>query len=522
MFRRIMRVVLSKTFAFAILALLQIAFLVVLLYLFAGLGIVAYGIISVITVVVLIAFFEQDDVNPAYKLAWVMLILLLPLGGVLFYLLWGHRRVPRRQQRHFEQIEQNAKGVMRQHKGVFAALKHANKHMYHTARYLLRYANAPLYTDTDITYYPIGEDFFPPYIEALQNAKKFIFLEYFIYQEGYMWNTVLGILREKAAEGLDVRVVFDGFGSLFTLPPGYEKKLREMGIKCYAFSPLRPTLHVSDYAMLNHRDHRKITAIDGDIAFSGGLNMADEYINVASRFGEWKDTAFMLRGQAAFSLTVTFLKAWDFVAGTKSDYETYRPAPPTLPAPPPSKRVRDGLVQPYDDTPLDGENVSENVYLRLITCAERYVYICTPYLALDHEMITALTLAAKSGIDVRILTPGIPDKPTVFVLTQSYYATLLRAGVRIYEYTPGFNHAKMYVSDDRIAVIGSANMDYRSLYLHFENGAVFYGGHTVQNVKTDMMQSFARATEISLDDTRHLPWHKRIIRIIVRFLAPML
>lgn len=521
MFKRAMRVILSKTFVFALLALLQTVLVFVVLYLFTYIGAVAYIALTIITMVVLVAIFEQDDVNPAYKLTWIVVIVILPLAGVAFYLMWGHRHVPRRQQQRFDEIEQCAKGVMRQHKDVFSALKHSDKRMYLTARYLLRHADAPLYTDTQVEYYPIGEDFFPPFIEALQSAKKFIFLEYFIYEEGYMWNTVLGILRQKAAEGVDVRVIYDGFGSLFTLPSGYDKTLRSCGIQCYAFSPLRPTLHVTDYAMLNHRDHRKIASIDGEIAFSGGLNMADEYINVIERYGEWKDTAFMLRGQAAFSLTVSFLKTWDFVAGVQTDYDIYRPAPPDA-LPSPAEMIRRGLVQPYDDTPLDGENVAENVYLRLINGAERYVYISTPYLALDNEMITALSLAAKSGVDVRILTPGIPDKPTIFILTQSYYAALLRAGVRIYEYTPGFNHAKMYVCDDRTAVVGSANMDYRSLYLHFENCAIFYGGPTVAKAKADMLESFGRAHEVSLDETRLVPLGKRLMRIVVRFFAPML
>lgn len=520
MFKKIMRVVLSKTFAFALLALLQIGFFVALVMLFANTGALAYTLITIITVLVLVAILEQDDLNPAYKLMWTLIVVIMPVTGTLFYLLWGHRHVPARQQRQFDEIEKRAQLAMQQQKHILPALKTSDQRLFHTAQYLLHYSGSPVYTNTAVSYYPIGEIFFPPFIKALEAAKRFIFMEYFIYEEGYMWNTVLDILCRKVAEGVDVRVIYDGFGSLFTLPANYDKTLRAKGIQCYAFSPLALTAHVSDYAMLNHRDHRKITAIDGAIAFSGGLNIADEYINVHQRFGEWKDTAFKLEGDAAFSLTVTFLKAWDFVAKTQTDYEAYRP--PAQPLPHPNTMLENGLVQPYSDTPLDGENISENAYLKVITGARDYVYISTPYLILDNEMMTALTLAAKSGIDVRLLTPAIPDKPTVFILTQSYYPTLLRAGVRIYEFTPGFNHAKMYVSDDKVAIVGSANMDYRSLYLHFENCTCFYGGEIVNEAKNDMLNSFARAREISLEDTRHISLWRRLVRIVARFLAPML
>lgn len=521
MLKKMMRLVLSRTFAFALLALVQVGIFVVLVFMFANTGALAYTILTIVTVLVLVAILEKDDLNPAYKLMWTLIIVLMPLSGTLFYLLWGHRHVPRRLQRRFDEIEQRAKHILHQDKAPLAALAKKDRQMFHSARYLLKYANSPVYAGCQVEYYRIGEVFFPRFLQEIRKAKKFIFLEYFIMEEGYMWDTTLAILRQKVAEGVDVRLIYDGFGSLFTLPAGYEKKMREYGIQCYVFGPLTFTPHVSDYAMLNHRDHRKITAIDGNIAFSGGLNFADEYINKKLRFGVWKDTAFMLCGEAAFSLTVTFLKAWDYVSGQKTDFMAYKP---TLPPPLLSEQqmLEKGLVQPYYDTPLDGENVSENAYLKIIAGAQEYVYISTPYLVLDNEMITSLTLAAKSGVDVRILTPGIPDKPTVFVLTQSYYPALLRAGVRIYEYTPGFNHAKMYVSDDKTAIIGSANMDYRSLYLHFENCVSFYGGPIVQQAKQDMLESFACGTEITLEDTRRISLPKRLVQVVARFFAPML
>ena len=310
-----------------------------------------------------------------------------------------------------------------------------------------------------------------------------------------------------------MRILYDSFGSLFTLPTDYDEKLRSEGIACYAVNPIHFSLHISDYKMLNHRDHRKITVVDGEIGFTGGLNFADEYINRKDRFGVWKDTGFCLRGPGVYPLTVTFLKMWDFVTECESDYPSYAPR---------GEYTANGLVQPYCDSPLDGENVSENAYLNILQRAERYVDIVTPYLIVDNEMLSALRLAAKSGVSVRIMTPGVPDKWYVYYVTQSVYPSLLRAGVRIFEYTPGFVHAKMYVSDDKIAVVGSANMDYRSLYLHFENCCTFYGDHMVSDVKKDVDETFLQCREITLADTAQVPLYKRLCQLFLRFFAPMM
>ena len=275
-----------------------------------------------------------------------------------------------------------------------------------------------------------------------------------------MWNSILEVLKQKAGEGVDVRVMYDGFGTLITLPSGYEHTLRSFGIKVGVFNPIRFSLHIGDYLMLNHRDHRKITVIDSNIGYGGGLNLADEYINKKVRFGVWKDTAFRIEGDAVYGLSSTFIRAWHMVTGECLNYENYRPT---------VRKPTDGIVQPYFDTPLDKLNICESAYLGVINNAKKYVYITTPYLVIDNLMITSLCLASHSGIDVKSMVPGIPDKWYVYYITQSYYRVLLEAGVEIYEYTPGFLHAKMYVSDDIQAIVGSANMDFRSMYLHFEN-----------------------------------------------------
>ncbi|MEG0110561.1 MAG: phospholipase D-like domain-containing protein, partial [Oscillospiraceae bacterium] len=281
-------------------------------------------------------------------------------------------------------------------------------------------------------------------------------MEFFFIEDGIMWDKTLELLTSKAAQGVDVRIIYDSFGCIVTLPDRYEDKLRKLGIKCEIFNPLRFSVRPSDYSMLNHRDHRKITVIDGEVGFTGGVNFADEYINATNPYGKWKDTALMLKGPGVYSLTVTFLKMWDFITKSQTKYTQYIPT---------TSFEADGYVQPYCDSPIDNETVSEYTYLNVLQRAQDYVYIATPYLVIDNEMLTALCLAAKSGIDVRLITPGVPDKWYVYYVTQSYYPALIKAGVRIFEYQPGFIHAKMYVSDDKVAIVGSANMDYRSLYL---------------------------------------------------------
>ncbi len=518
MLKKILRVVLSKTFLFALLLLLQIGLLGWLVYMFASAGFAAYAILMGISVLVVMGVLSSDETNPAYKLLWLIVVVVLPVFGALFYLLWGHHQVPSRIRWHMTDIDMRANVSLRQDIATLEHLEKEDPHLAKSAGYLFNHAFSPVYPCESAEYFPLGEDFFPRFLETVKNAKRFIFMQYYIMEPGEMLDQTVELLAQKAAEGVDVRIIWDGFGSLFTMPNSYAKMMRAKGIKCHVYSPLKFTIHMSHYAMLNHRDHRKIAAIDGNVAFTGGLNFADEYINVKERFGVWKDTALMVKGEAAYSMTTIFLRTWDFVAGVKTDFEAYRPARDHTV----EKCMRRGYVQPYWDSPLDEENVSENAYMNVLHHAKDYVYICTPYLILDYEMITSLALAAKCGVDVRIITPGIPDKKLVYWVTQSYYHVLLSEGVRIFEYTPGFNHAKMYVSDDSSAIVGSANMDFRSLYLHFENCVSFYGGHMVGDVKRDMLDMFEASHEVTLEEVRATPALKRAVQIVAKFFAPML
>jgi cardiolipin synthase len=328
-----------------------------------------------------------------------------------------------------------------------------------------------------------------------------------------MWQSILQILEEKAALGLDVRLIYDDFGCASTMPKEFQMSLRRRGIRCEVFNPLIPVTSV----LLNNRDHRKITVVDGYIGFTGGVNLADEYINRLERFGHWKDTGVMMRGEAVWSLTVMFLQMWSTLARETIDYRKFRPHEWHE-----HPFEHDGYVQPYGDTPLDHETVGENVYLNIINRAKEYVYIFTPYLIVDNEMITALCLAAKSGIDVRIVTPGIPDKKLVFLLTQSYYDRLIESGVRIFEYMPGFIHAKSFVCDDKIATVGTINMDYRSLYLHFECGVWMYESRAVMQLKQDALNTFSLCHEITLEECEQKKKRTLIWQSVLRLFAPLL
>lgn len=335
-------------------------------------------------------------------------------------------------------------------------------------------------------------------------------MEYFIIQEGKMWNTILDILKEKAAQGVDIRVIYDDMGCIMTLPNGYNKKLESYGIKCSVFNPFVPILS----SKFNTRDHRKICVIDGNVGFTGGINLADEYINAYEKHGHWKDTSVMLKGEGVFALTAMFLSMWDYLHGEKEDYSKYYPTEWDTSAP--------GYVQPFTDNPLDDEAVGETVYLNLINKAKHYVYITTPYLILDSEMITALSIAAKSGVDVRIITPHIADKWYVHAVSRAHYEILTEAGVKIYEYTPGFIHAKTFVVDDDYAVVGTINLDYRSLYLHFECAAWMYQTDSVAAVKEDFFKTQQLSQEITLEECRKVSFARKLGRSVLRVFAPLM
>ena len=450
--------------------------------------------------------------NPAYKLTWILLMMVTPiLGGVLYIAIAGNRTrmkfIRDAQKNHLDTFQYMPSDKSRQRE-----IRKLSQSASVQSTYISKTAGYPVYKNTAVRYFPLGEDNFAKLVEELNNANHFIFMEYFIIKQGEMWDTILEIMERKAKEGVDVRLIYDDFGCSMWIPSRFIKDMKEKGIKVAAFNPIGPVFNLRQ----NNRDHRKITVIDGYVGFTGGINLADEYINKKSRFGHWKDTGIMLKGEAVWNLTLMFLQTWLMLTGEKDDYSSYSPEKYQDMA-----FFSDGYIQPYGDTPVDNEIVGENIYLNMINKAKHYVYITTPYLIIDNEMVTALTLAAKSGIDVRIITPGIPDKKLVFRLSRSYYLPLLRAGVRIYEFTPGFLHAKCYVSDDHVAVVGSINMDYRSLFLHFECGTLLYRNSQILALRDDALNTLRKCREVQLSDCR-TTLLDTLLDSVLRLLSPLM
>jgi cardiolipin synthase len=378
---------------------------------------------------------------------------------------------------------------------------------------LQEYAGFPVYANTAQEYFGSGEDFFKKVLEELGKAERYIFLEFFILEEGIMLNSIMSVLERKAAEGLDVRIIYDDLGCFLTLPSDFKDASEQKGIKCFVFNPFRPIIS----SLQNNRDHRKIIAIDGKVAFTGGMNLADEYMNAVEKFGHWKDAAIMIKGEGAWPMALIFLQMWNLQAKKRDDYKSFFPDFGSNE----SGANNCGFVQPYADSPIDDENVGEHVYIQIINQAKKYLYINTPYLIIDDNLLSALTVAAKSGVDVRIITPHRWDKWIVAITSRSYYRRLIQAGVKVYEYTSGFNHGKTFVCDDHIATVGTTNLDYRSLYLHFECGVVIYGSDTVLKVKEDFLRTLPKSHEMTLEECAK----NRLSQIIpdaLRLFAPLM
>lgn len=510
--KKIAHLLLGRFFIVALSILLQFTWLVLVLWQFSYQFTYANLAIRVIAILVVLVIVNKW-VNPANKLSWTFLILLSPILGLLLYFLFGRSGLTKGTRQRMDAVNTEVAACLTRDGAAEEALRTEDNGVFRQSEYIREWGHFPLYRNTATKYYKCGEEMFPDMLEALKSAEHFIFLEYFIIEEGYMFDTVVKILEQKVKEGVDVRLIYDDVGCISTLPTRYYKTLQKKGIKCAAFNPFRPIMSV----IMNNRDHRKIFVVDGTVGFTGGINLADEYINKVERFGYWKDTGIRIEGEGVWSLTNMFLSMWNYIVHSSEDYRAFMPSVYQK-----EPFQNDGYVQPYGDSPLDHENVGENIYLNIIGKAKDYVYIFTPYLIIDHEMMVALCNAAKCGVDVRIVTPGIPDKKMVYLLTQSYYEPLIRAGIKIYQYTPGFIHAKCFVCDDEIATVGSVNLDFRSLYLHFECGVWMYRSSAVMQVKEDCLETFACSEEMTLEFCRNRALPVRFLQSILRLLAPLL
>ena len=509
--KRFFRIIFSRVLYIAVFVSVQLAALAVMFLFFHEQFAYFYAACTLLSLLFTLYVINSDR-NPAYKIAWLIPLLVVPIFGAPIFLIFGNVRLKRKESKNALESFQQFRASQEDQGAGLDALRQEYPQAARQAAYIQNAGFVPPYGRTETEYFPQGEDFFQDLCQELESAKRFIFLEYFIIEEGVMWNAILNILERKVKEGVDVRVMYDDMGVLFKLPQHYDWELRRRGLKACVFNPFHSILS----SRFNNRDHRKICVVDGNVGYTGGINLADEYINAVELHGHWKDTAVRLRGDAVWSLTTAFLSVWDFISGDVDNFADYAGDPAVLDA-----ISHDGFVQTYTDLPMDTENVGENVYLNLLGCARDYVYITSPYLILDNETITALQNAAKSGVDVRIITPHVPDKKTVFQMTRSYYPPLLRDGVRIYEYSPGFIHAKNFVSDDTYAVVGTVNLDYRSLFLHFECAAWMCGSKAVGQVKEDFLQTLEKCEEITADSMEKLGFFRRLILSILRVFAPL-
>ena len=451
-----------------------------------------------------------SDDNPEYKVPWVLFVLVLPVVGFMLYFLFYSRKLKKKFVKRLNELERYAYGT--DCGEVLDELRREDKTAASQAEMLVKISGSRVFSDTKQVYFPLGEDMMNSLLVDLRGARKFIFMEYFIIEEGRFWNSILEILKEKAADGVTVRVVFDDIGCMSTLPGNYAKRLRALGVDAVPFSRLRGNAD----SEFNNRSHRKITVIDGVIGYTGGVNLADEYINEVKKFGHWKDTAIRLEGEAVRELTRLFLS--DFGINSRklpADIEGLYPDV--------KESGEDGYVIPFGDGPfpLYRHRVSKSAIQNMINSATEYVYITTPYLIIDNDMCRSIECAALRGVDVRIIVPHVPDKKLVFQMTKSFYHRLMAAGVRIYEYEPGFIHAKTYVADGKYAIIGTVNLDYRSLVHHFENGVWMYRCRAITDMKKDIDKTLDVSLEITHDMLKTGPF-TRFIRALVRIFAPML
>ena len=511
----LLRIVFSRFGITAFFLLLQIAIFVSMLtisYAYNDL----FALVCIVFMLVMLLHLFKIDMDATAKLTWLLLLTMFPLP--VSVLLWlsqrhiGHRHIKNRLRELYEQT----KGKLTQDEKIIKDPDIVDSATDDLCHYLNLSGSYPLYANTSVKFFPLGEYKFEAMLEELKKAEKFIFMEYFIIEEGLMWGSVLKILADKAAQGVDVRVMYDGMCEISALSSDYPKRLAKLGIKAKAFSRIYPFVSTQ----YNYRDHRKILVIDGKTAFNGGVNLGDEYINHIERFGHWKDTAVMLKGDAVQSFTMMFLQMWNMTE-KELHWDEYL-FPDGKDAVPALTENASGYVMPYADSPMDGYKVGESVYMDILNRAKNYVHIMTPYLVLDNELETALKFAAQRGVDVKLILPGVPDKKSAFALAKSHYKYLIKTGIEIYEYDPGFVHAKVFVCDDIKAVIGTINLDYRSLYHHFECATYMYKTDCIAEIENDFQYTLPMCRRVTKESIKKERMSYKIRGSLLKLIAPLM
>lgn len=498
----------SRAMIISVLIIVQLCFFILIGTKLVEYSIYINAVFYTISVFMVIYILSLHSGKLDVKLPWIVLILLFPIFGTLSYWLFNEQNFRKKILKNLENQACHPEEFADQNDIVNNALLEDNKRMFQQSSYMFSSNRLPPFVNSSTTYFSIGESYYNELIVQLKQAKKFIFIESFIISKGKMWNSILEILKEKVAQGIEVRVIYDDWGNIFNLPYNYNKHLESFGIKCVVFNPFLPILSIRH----NNRDHKKIIVIDGNVGFTGGINLADEYINGKKRFGHWKDSGIMVKGDAVRSLTFMFLETWHCYKDRTEECNRYISD---------IKYPSDGYVQPYIDSPADAELVARNVYINILNDATDYVYITTPYLIMDPELTNSIISAAKRGVNVKIITPHVPDKWYVHLVTQSHYWPLLKSGVEIYEYTPGFIHAKNVICDDIVATVGTVNFDYRSLYHNYECGVWMYKTSAIPEMKKDFNETIGKSLQIKKESLEKTNIFKLVISSILKFFSPL-
>jgi cardiolipin synthase len=490
-----------------VLILLQLTIIGLIILQFSEDAVYAYWLVEGLAIFVVLNIVYRKK-TAAYKISWIIFVLALPAVGMILYFIWGRQRVSKKAKKQWDEVNQRTFLQLVQNQAVFDAI--ADKEIKKQVALVHRLSDLPVWQNTKTTYLKLGEEMHRANLEAIKTAEKFIFLEYFIVTGGKMYDELMAALYQKAAAGVEVRMMVDEMGSLSTLPKDFYKNCAEHHIKSIPYNPFSPSL----FKFISFRDHRKMTIVDGRVAITGGINIGDEYINEKVRFGHWKDMAIRLEGDAVFSLTTMFINMWDYSTGAVSQLEDFKDTAPLV--------AGNELVMPFCDGPMNSRNPAANTYMTIFANAKDYLYLTTPYLILDTDLTNCILLAARSGVDVRIITPGIPDKKLVYATTRAFYGDLLAEGVRIYEYSPGFVHGKVLVTDDQVAIVGSINMDYRSLIWNYECGTWVSGSQTVLDIKADLLDCIQVSREVCYSDWEKTAFMKKVGQSILRIMAPLM
>lgn len=468
---------------------------------------VIYDVLKIVTVLYII--YNHD--SAAYKISWIIFIMFIPIVGILAYILWGRSKMRIKKELELRKVRVYSENLLQDSKSILQEIKENDKYKYNQVQYMTKISGYPIYKNNGIEYFDVGEKFFDSLKKDLRKAEKYILMEFFILEKGQLWNEIYEILKNKAKEGVKIKIMVDSLGCLLKNTKNLREELESIGVELYKFNPFSPIIN----GYINYRDHKKIVVIDGKCGYTGGVNIADEYVNLISKFGHWKDVGIKIEGEAVWSLTMMYLRTLETINKKNIDYKWYKANFEEL-------KNDTGYLLPLSDGPDNRKSPIENTYIQTINYAKNYVYITTPYFIISEQLLTAILNSARGGVDVRVIVPHIPDKKLVYLATRSYYEVLLEAGVKVYEYKPGFIHSKTFVTDNHTSIVGTANLDFRSMHLNFEDIVWTYKTGEEEKIKRDFEKMLKDCIEIDLDTWKARSRLTKMAEAVVAAFAPML